>query len=481
MRKRGVDAALLLILAASAYAAREAWQKDDEPAAPATPVVRAAEKPRVGGAGPPAPIEAPPALTEGRTGSGGWPAAAHGAMQAVLGRFATGDFVGALTLADDYALEATLGEAFHEWLAGQMPVLLTSAGWARLKLGDCEAAVQLLRRAEVLKRSEETAKGLGVCHYKLRQMAAAREQLAWFVERRPDDKQVPMLYADALESEGRYDEAVRVLEQLAQEPCAGGAEAAECPSPKALEQRLASMRGRAKESWYQQQETSRYFRLAFRAGDHEELVTYVLQELEDALDEYVESYGFRFPPSPIEVVLYPAGDFKSVVVGGPEWAEGLFDGRIRIPIRDNALEARRHEGLRNVLRHELVHALLAAMSDHRSLPPWLDEGIAQALSCRPRCAGFRFPPSPGSFLDPASFQAPYVSFSPLKAGRAYRQSLYLVVALTRRSGEDVIRQIVGAVTTSSDLSSDGLLAPAAVSFKDLHAYAAQLWERRTPL
>jgi tetratricopeptide (TPR) repeat protein len=388
--------------------------------------------------------------------------------------------VGALSLADDYALDAALGETFQTWLAGQMPVLLTSAGWARLKLGDCEAAVQLLRRAEVLKRSEETAKGLGVCHYKLRQMSAAREQLAWFVERRPDDKQVPMLYADALESEGRYDEAVRILEQLAQKPC-GGADAAECPSPKALEQRLASMRGRAKESWYQQQETSRYFRLAFRAGDHEELVAYVLQELEDALDEYVESYGFRFPPSPIEVVLYPEGDFKSVVVGGPEWAEGLFDGRIRIPIRKSVLEARRHEGLRTVLRHELVHALLAAMSDHRSIPPWLDEGIAQALSCRPRCADFRFPPSPGDFLEPASFQAPYVSFSPLKAGRAYRQSLYLVMALTRRAGEDVIRQIVGAVTTSSDLSSDGLLAPASVSFKDLHAHAAQLWQRRTPL
>lgn len=408
--------------------------------------------------------------------------AEHPKIRTLLAHFATGDFLGTLKLADEYALDPSLGDAFHDWLRAQMPAILTSAGWAHLRVGDCDAAIALLRRSEALQRSEDTAKGLGVCHYKLRQMAAARDQLTWYLERRPNDRQIPVLLADTLESEGRYDEAVQILEQLAQTPCdAAAAQDNECPAPNVIEQRLASMRGRARESWLQQQDSSRSFRLVYRAGDHEDLVAYVLQELEDALDEYVENYGFRLPGAPIEVALYPADNFQSVVVGGPEWAEGLYDGRIRIPIRDQMLLDKTYDGLRTVLRHELVHALFAAMSDHRAIPPWFDEGLAQVLSCRPSCVSFVFPPQAGAFLDVASFQSSYISFNPVKAGRAYRQSLYLVRSLIQRAGDEVLRKLVSSIGTASDLSSDHLLAPAGISFKDLHTSAAKAWEQRVPL
>lgn len=401
-------------------------------------------------------------------------------LQTLLARYATGDFVGALQIADDSIQDVTLDPVSKSWLVAQMPVLLTSAGWAKLKLGACEEAIPLLRRAEALQRSPETAKGLGICHYKLRQMSAARDQLAWYLERRSDDQQIPLLYADTLESEGRWDEAVRVLEQVAQTPCTPAADS-NCPNPEAINQRLASMRGREKESWWQQHDSSRHFRLAYRAGDHEDLVAYVLQELEDALDDYTENFGFRHPKSSIEVILYPADDFANVVVGGPSWAEGLFDGRIRLPIRDSLLREKRFRELRIVLRHELVHALFAQMSDHRSLPPWLDEGLAQLLSCRPDCEAFRFPPSPGGFLPLTSFETPYIGFDPITAGRAYRQSLYLVSLLQRRHNIDGLRQIISSVSTSNELSSDAMLSSIQMSFRDLHRYAADLWQRRTPL
>lgn len=401
-------------------------------------------------------------------------------LQTLLARFATGDFVGALQLADTTAQDASLDPASQTWLSAQMPVLLTSAGWAKLKLGACEEAIPLLRRAEALKRSPETAKGLGICHYKLRQMSAARDQLAWYLERRGDDQQMPMLYADALESEGRWDEAVRVLEQIAQTPCIPAPDTS-CPKPEIIQQKLASMRGREKESWWQQQDSSRNFRLAYRAGDHEDLVAYVLQELEDALDEYTENFGFRQPRAAIEVVLYPAEDFGNVVVGGPSWAEGLFDGRIRLPIRAGLLRDKRFSDLRMVLRHELVHALFASMSDHRSLPSWIDEGLAQLLSCRPQCEEFAFPVSPGGFLELSYFETPYIGFDPLTAGRAYRQSLYMVRLLQRRYGNDGLRQIISKVRTNNELNSDAMLAPIELSFKDLHRQAAEQWQRRAPL
>jgi hypothetical protein len=167
------------------------------------------------------------------------------------------------------------------------------------------------------------------------------------------------------------------------------------------------------------------------------------------------------------------------VPGGPDWAEGLFDGRLRIPLKDSQVAQPRASTLPIVLRHELVHALLAQISDNRSLPPWFDEGLAQRLSCpRDGCGPFRFPPTPGAFLPPAGFLTPYVSYPAVQAGRAYSQALYLVTAIERRYGDDAIRRVVSAIGASTDVTSDGLLAPINLKFQTLHDASAKDWERR---
>lgn len=390
-------------------------------------------------------------------------------MRQIHARFATGDFIGALRLADEQAERDDLSDAFHAWLVDQLPPLLTSAGWARLKLGDCDEATTYLRRSEALRRSNETAKGLAVCYFKQRNLAGAREQFTYYLEKQPDDHEMRVLYADILESEGRYDEAVRSLETAA----------AALGDDKSVAERLASMRGKAKESPLQGVETSRNFRIAYRAGDHEDLVSFALETLEATLDEYVEHYDFRLPPAPIEVIFYPADDFKSVVTYGPDWAEGLFDGRVRVPVRQEILTSGQFKPLEIVLRHELVHALLSIMSDGRQAPPWFDEGVAQRLSCiKDGCGRFSFPPTPGGFLEVPAFEAPYTSFPAVKAGRAYRQSLYLVLMLERQAGEDALRQIIGHVSTASDLGSNGLLAAVNLAFPTLHATAGAAWAQR---
>ncbi len=392
-------------------------------------------------------------------------------MQSILAHFATGDFVSALKLADDAAVSERSSQALHDWLIEQLPVLLTSAGWARLKFGDCEEATTYLRRSEAMKKSPETAKGLAVCFYKLKNLASAREQFTYYLEKQPQDDQMKLLFTDVLESEGRFDDAVRTLESIAAAPDLDAT---------ALKQRLDSMRGRAKESVFQQTETSRNFRLAYRSGDHEELVAYVLEALEGALDAYIELFAFQAPSAQIEVNLYPAESFQSIVVGGPEWAEGLFDGRLRIPVRAEMITQRNFsDSLEVVLRHELVHALLAQLSGGRPLPPWFDEGLAQRLSCDGRpCGTFQFEGRPGGFLAEPAFQTPYISLSAINAGRAYRQSLYLVRLLETKGGDDALRRIIQAITPSSRLDSDALLAPVGLSFKDLHQAAAASWQAR---
>jgi tetratricopeptide (TPR) repeat protein len=460
---------ILLAVAAAVVAAYVVFERLTAPTPSdriASAVVASVATPLQQAAPLPATVSEPPASTLSE--------ADQAAIQAVHARFATGDFVTALRLADEYMESDKLSDAFHAWALDQLPALLTSAGWAALRLGECEDATTYLRRAESLRRTLETAKGLAVCYYKQKNLGAAREQFSYYLERQANDAEMQFLYADVLESEGRYEDAVKLLETITTQDGA--------LSESTVRERLASMRARAKESGFQQTETSRNFRLAYRAGDHEDLVTFVLQTLEDALDEYVEAYGFRPPPAPIEVALYPTENFKNIVVGGPEWAEGLFDGRLRIPVRPEQLDGQALGSLPIVLRHELVHALFALMTDNRSLPSWFDEGVAQRLACAASgCGTFVFPPTPGVFLAITAFSTPYTSFDAVKAGRAYKQSLYLIYALERQFGEDALRRTIGAITASSSISSDGVLEPLGLTFRDAHRNAAELWAARAAL
>lgn len=475
MLKRVVEGVLVVGLGAGLYYARAAYLRP--PVAMAPLPTRAAPDPSPPGtalAAAPAPAAAK-APTLSLAEPEGFTAKELERMKTIHGRFATGDFVGALKLADDSTVLDTATPAYHAWVVAQMPVLLTTAGWSRLKVGDCEEATTFLRRSEALKRSLETAKGLAACYYKQKNLGAARDQFAYYLEKSPEDAEMQVLYADVLESEGAYDDAVRHLEKAAEAP-------ADKIDQKAVQQRLASMKARAKENAFQQVETSRNFRLLYRAGDHEDLVSFALQTLEDALDEYIENFAMRPPPAPIEVIFYPAGNFRSIAVGGPEWAEGLFDGRMRIPIRDETLASHNVSMLREVLRHELVHALFSLASDARNLPSWFEEGMAQRLSCAtPGCGAFQFPPTPGAFLTSQSFFTPYTSFDAFRAGRAYRQSLYLIFSIERLYGDTALRRLAGGVGVATDPSSDGLLKPLDVTFESLRTNAADLWDRRTPL
>lgn len=397
-------------------------------------------------------------------------------VRKIQAHFATGDYGTTLKLADTASMDSAYSEAFQEWLLAQMPVILTSAGWARLKLGDCDSAIVTLRRAEVMIRNPETVKGLAYCFHKLKYFGAASDEFAFYLEKRPEDKDMTVLYVDVLESEGRFDDALKILEGMTNNDKLMKSLSRE--DKTALGDRLQSMAERANESQHQLLETSQYFQLRYRADEHEDLVSGVLDILETALDEYVDAQAFSTPRGIVEVLLYPSANFKNIVVGGPAWAEGIYDGRVRIPVPEKSSGADDATPLRQVLRHELVHALLALMTDNRPIPPWFNEGVAQRLDCLPRCSRFVFPATPGKFLEKNAFGTPYVSFAASKAALVYKQSLYLIYNLENRYGEDALRRIIRDLNAASGLTSDELLSPFGTSFVELHEYSRRNWQAR---
>ncbi len=111
------------------------------------------------------------------------------------------------------------------------------------------------------------------------------------------------------------------------------------------------------------------------------IVKYEGETMEDTgrlvLGSLERSYGFLKsrldfePKEPVVVILYARRDYNEL--GGPKWSAGLFDGKVRVPVRGlQSLDGH----VESTLRHELTHAFLYAQAG-KNCPRWLQEGMAE--------------------------------------------------------------------------------------------------------
>jgi len=89
-----------------------------------------------------------------------------------------------------------------------------------------------------------------------------------------------------------------------------------------------------------------------------------------------------FPDHPITVIFYPESDFEKVK-GISHRVSGLYDGKIRLPLRRTMVEGSlpATEELKWVLWHEYTHAVVHDLSKGRC-PTWLNEGLASLQEAR---------------------------------------------------------------------------------------------------
>ena len=97
----------------------------------------------------------------------------------------------------------------------------------------------------------------------------------------------------------------------------------------------------------------------------------LLSALERAYAELVQDFGSG-PVEKVVVVVYAERDFQ-VSTQVPAWADGLFDGRVRVPAR--GITGVTPE-LLSVLKHEMTHSFVHFRAKGRA-PTWLQEGLAQ--------------------------------------------------------------------------------------------------------
>ena len=86
-----------------------------------------------------------------------------------------------------------------------------------------------------------------------------------------------------------------------------------------------------------------------------------------------------YPAEALTVILYTDKQFQDIT-RAPAWAGGGYDGRIRLAV-NGAL--RTPAALDRVVRHELVHAMIAHIAP-RNVPTWINEGLASVLESSDR-------------------------------------------------------------------------------------------------
>lgn len=120
-------------------------------------------------------------------------------------------------------------------------------------------------------------------------------------------------------------------------------------------------------------ERTLHFSVSFDGYEHGSISRMVIGILEDAYREVGSELSF-YPDTPINVIVYTERDFHDITKT-PGWTGGIYDGKIKIPIRG---VKGRERLLRKVLFHEYTHALVRRMS--KDCPTWINEGLAVYFS-----------------------------------------------------------------------------------------------------
>lgn len=248
-------------------------------------------------------------------------------------------------------------------VAGQSDLPVPEA-WAALERGDAARAAGLFR--EALERSPRNPLlhfGAGWAAYALGRHDASISALKRALEYDPSFVQAAALLATVAYANNDLDLAIRSIEKAA----------ALAPHDRKIRQQLEQWRKESSLHSSFDQRTGVRFKVLFEGTEQRALgerVSRVLESSYWAIGKTLNSY----PGETLMVILYTNKQFQDVT-RAPAWAGGGYDGRIRLAVGG---AMRTPAVLDRVVRHELVHAMIAHAAP-RNVPSWVHEGLASVL------------------------------------------------------------------------------------------------------
>lgn len=197
-------------------------------------------------------------------------------------------------------------------------------------------------------------------YQKIENSFAAIDLLQDYIEANPEDSKVSYVLAKLLYLNGNLtDSRLHIAKSLELNP--------------SDQQSLAFLWKLDKEASIEQATNNfsgKHFELVCPDSFSESWAEELLDELENAYEEVGRKLNF-FPEQKAMVVLLQTKDFK-MVHDLPDWAGGVYDGKIKLPVPNKILP----KALRGAILHEYTHHVVYLASSG-NCPIWLNEGLAQ--------------------------------------------------------------------------------------------------------
>lgn len=226
-----------------------------------------------------------------------------------------------------------------------------------------DALASFTAAAKLAPRNAEIALGAGISSYMLGQNAEAESQLTRALQLNPALKDASLLLGELQYRIGHIADAIVTYQAALKR----------APDDVRLTQRIDEWSAEARSESRFAETRGVHFRARFDGPVDQALARRAVDILEATYRRIGDALQF-YPPQSIEVVLYTSQQFRDVT-RGPSWAGGVYDGRIRVPVK-GALQ--QIDELERVLAHEYVHALVAGLAG-RGVPAWVNEGLAVVL------------------------------------------------------------------------------------------------------
>lgn len=201
---------------------------------------------------------------------------------------------------------------------------------------------------------------VATAYQKIENSLSAINTLQDFVERFPDNAKVNYILARFLYLNGKLTESKYYLNRSLE---------IDSKDPKSLD----FLKKLDKEAIIEQNNNTfsgKHFELAYPDTYSEDWAEELVEQLENAYEKVGEKLNF-YPEQKAQVLLFQTNDFKSVH-DLPDWAGGVYDGKIKLPVPTNSTPI----ALKGAILHEYAHHVIY-LASQGNCPIWLNEGLAQ--------------------------------------------------------------------------------------------------------
>jgi tetratricopeptide (TPR) repeat protein len=345
----------------------------------------------------------------------------------------------------DYAMAAEQFRAAldldptHETLQLNLARALTRLGQTEIKLGKAQQALAHLEEAVAINLDAGNSESaLAQAWMSLGQRQRAAELVAEVLQLHPKCKLALKVQAEIAFMEGELNLAVSSL-QLASDLQ---------PDDVVLANRLKFFKSEQDILTNFLRVRSTRFDCMYDATNPaiQPYLQQLLLDLEEASDAVNQVLGLQPSDRLLVLLLSP----KDYVAGAPNWSNGLYDGRIRVPFDGSRAPG---DNLRATFRHEYTHAALHRVGP--SLPTWLHEGIAQFVEGKDwqRSRSF-LQNNPSHMPTLTQLQGNWTEMTDSnRVQAAYAYSLSFHYWFVEQFGNDALATLVQAVSTQGPIDA----------------------------